>query len=144
MSKFSLQKILLAAIFGTASIFMMPGSQIKAQTKKSVKKIPATPEQIETYMLISIATFCKARQLKVDFNKSLGVALASQGEIIFSKHGGVVPGNTKPITQDQFLNSAPLMILANSLRACPEMVPADQKKKIEADIKRIKDSQKAK
>ena len=60
---------------------------------------PATPNDINTYMTISVVTFCEARGQGVSFDKSIPVALAGQVSAVFQKHGGVVPGSSEPLSE---------------------------------------------
>ena len=142
MFNHSLSKAFVAGAVCMASAIFSPYYQLKAQTNSAKKTTPATVDQVQTYTGISTAIFCRARQLEVDYQKSLALAISVQGEVIFVKHGGVVPGSSKPLEQKQFLNSAPIMVMAQALRVCPKMIPAEEKKKIEADIKKIQSAQK--
>tara|TARA_B000000565_G_C23606472_1_gene309362 strand:- start:77 stop:481 length:405 start_codon:yes stop_codon:yes gene_type:complete len=101
-----------------------------AQDIKSKPK-SASNEEILTYVNISIATFCEARGQEVDFKKSMAIAVAAQGYPVYSKHGGLVPGSTKPLEEKQFIGNASFMVMAGSLKICPQMVPAAEKAKFE-------------
>ena len=110
---------------------------VNAQANKPKQKA-ANNEQILTYVNISVATFCEARGQKIDFQKSMAIAVAAQGYPIFSKHGGLVPGSKKPLEEKQFINNAVRMVMAGSLQICPEMMPADEKARFEKAIADIK------
>ena len=101
-----------------------------AQAAKS-KPTPATPMEVNTYGVMSIATFCEARAQKIDFNKSLAVALAGQLHVIYGKHGGLLPGSKKPLPEKQFLNNAGFMIVGGALKFCPKSVPPAEKARFE-------------
>ena len=101
-----------------------------AQTSKNKQKA-ANSEEINTYVQISIAAFCEARGQKIDFQKSMAVAVATQGYPIFSKHGGLVLDSTKPLEEKQFISNAVRMIMTGSLKACPKMIPANEKARFE-------------
>ena len=101
-----------------------------AQANK-LKQKAANNEEILTYVNISVAAFCEARGQDIDFKKSIAVAVAAQGYPIFSKHGGLVPGSTKPLEEKQFINNAVRMVLAGSLQICPKMIPAEERAKFE-------------
>ena len=101
-----------------------------AQASKDKPK-PATAMEVNTYGVMSIATFCDARKLEIDFNKSLRVALAAQGHVIYGKHGGLVPGSTTPLPEEQFINKASFLIVGGALKVCPESVPAAEKARFE-------------
>jgi hypothetical protein len=106
---------------------------VNAQSNQTKPKA-ASKDEIFTYVNMSIATFCEARGQKIDFDKSMAVAIVTQGFPIFSKHGGLVPGSTKPIEQKGFLGNAYLMIMSGSLKRCPTRIPADQKAKFEKSL----------
>ena len=101
-----------------------------AQASK-IKQKAANSEEINTYVKTSIAAFCKARELKIDLQKSMAVAVATQGYPIFAKHGGLVSGSAKPLGEKQFINNAVRMIMIGSLQGCPKMIPADEKARFE-------------
>ena len=103
---------------------------VNAQSNQAKPKA-ATNDEIFTYVNMSISTFCEARGQKIDFDKSMAVAVVTQGFPIFSKHGGLVPGSTKPLEQKKFIGNAYLMIMSGSLKRCPTLIPADQKAKFE-------------
>ena len=103
---------------------------VNAQSNQTKFKA-ANKDEILTYVNMSIATFCEARGQKIDFDKSMAVAVVTQGFPIFSKHGGLVPGSTKPLEQKKFIGNAYLMIMSGSLKRCPTLIPADQKAKFE-------------
>ena len=106
------------------------------------KPTPATAMEVNTYGLMSIVTFCDARALEIDFNKSLRVALAGQGHVIYGKHGGLIPGSKTPIQEKQFVNRASFLIVGGALKICPKSVPAAEKKRFEetaASLKQVKE-----
>ena len=108
-----------------------------AQAGKPNQKA-ANNEEIVTYVNISIATFCEARGQKVDFQKSMAIAIAAQGYPIFSKHGGLVPGSTKPLEERKFIGNASYMVMAGSMQFCPKMIPAAEKAKFEKAVAEAK------
>ena len=140
--RFCLPKAAIAGIIGLASLTAFSSPQVKAQASKPIKTTPANADQVETYVRISISTFCEARRLKINFTNSMILAVTGQGRVIFGKHGGIVPGSTKPLTQQQFLNNASFMTVSGALQACPTQVPAEEKKKFDELVKKIKESRK--
>ena len=108
-----------------------------AQASKPNQKA-ANNEDIVTYVNISIATFCEARGQKVDFQKSMAIAIAAQGYPIFSKHGGLVPGSTKPLEERKFIGNASYMVMAGSMQFCPQMIPDAEKAKFEKAVAEAK------
>ena len=98
--------------------------------------------EVNTYGVMSIATFCEARAQKIDFNKSLAVALAGQLHVIYGKHGGLLPGSKDPLPEKQFLNNAGFMIVGGALKFCPKSVPAKEKERFEKAAASLKPSKK--
>ena len=123
-----------AMCLGALSVITAPSI---AQSVKTDQKA-ASNDEILTYVNISIATFCEARAQKVDFQKSMAIAVGAQGYPIFSKHGGLVPGSTKPLNEKQFIGNASYMVMAGSLQACPKMIPAAEKAKFEKAVAELK------
>ena len=115
---------------------------VNAQSNQTKPKA-ANKDEIVTYVNMSIATFCEARGQKIDFQKSMAVAVVTQGFPIFTKHGGLVPGSTKPLEQKQFIGNASFMIMSGSLKRCPTQIPADQKAKFEKALAAISAAQKS-
>ena len=98
--------------------------------------------EVNTYGVMSIATFCEARAQKIDFNKSLAVALAGQLHVIYGKHGGLLPGSKEPLPEKQFLNNAGFMIVGGALKFCPKSVPAAEKARFEKAAASLKPGKK--
>ena len=110
---------------------------VMAQTGAGSAK-PATPNDINTYMTISVVTFCEARGQGVSFDKSIPVALAGQASAVFQKHGGVVPGSSEPLSEEQFFKTSPFMLIGGAMKVCKDQVPADQQKKFEKAAAELK------
>ena len=129
----------VAALLLTAPL-LSPATAL-AQASKA-KTTPATPMEVNTYGVMSIATFCEARAQKVDFNTSLAVALAGQLHVIYGKHGGLLPGSKTPLPEKQFLNNAGFMIVGGALKFCPKAVPPAEKARFEKAAASLKPSKK--
>ena len=132
--------MLIRSLFASATLLGVLAATpfpANAQAEK-LKRKAANSDEINTYVNISIATFCEARGQNIDFQKSMAVAVAAQGYPIFSKHGGLVPGSTKPLEERQFIGNASLMVMAGSMDFCPKMIPADQKAKFEKAVAEMK------
>ncbi len=112
---------------------------VNAQAQPAKTK-PATNVELNTYLQISAVTFCVARTSGLDFRKSMQVALAGVGNVIFSKHGGVVAGNPKPLTEQQFASNTALNVVSGALRGCPKQVPAKQKEEFNKFLEEAKKS----
>ena len=129
---------LAAAVF-QASPFLVGSSRLdsaNAQVKSNA--LPATKEQIVTYSAMSLQTFCTARNLDIDFKKSVSVALAAEANFIALRHGFKVEGITKPLTKQQLSNVISNQLIAQAVNACPEYVPDEVKKEIEEFKKKNK------
>ena len=125
---FSVAVLANSLLFGSAPVL--------AQSAGGTK--PATANDINTYMTISIVTFCEARGQGISFDKSIPVALAGQASAVFQKHGGVVPGSSQPLTEEQFFKTSPFMLVGGAMKVCKDQVPADQQKKFEKAAAELK------
>ena len=134
----SFRKLLACAAF---SIIFAGISQpmVSAQGQPGKTK-PATNEELNVYLQMSTLTFCAARTNGLDFRKSMQVALTGVGNAIFTKHGGVVAGNPKPLSQQEFASFTALNIAGGALRACPKQVPAKQKEEFDKYMDGLKKS----
>lgn len=112
-----------------AAPLMVP--QLAEAQQKKIKPTPATNADIGTYRMMSAITFCEARARKIDFEKSVAVALAGQHHAFYVKHGGKAVGVDKKIPEEQFFGSASFFLIGSALGLCPKMVPAEQKEKFE-------------
>ena len=126
---FSIALLANSLLFGSAPVL--------AQSAAGGTK-PATANDINTYMTISIVTFCEARGQGISFDKSIPVALAGQASAVFQKHGGVVPGSSQPLTEEQFFKTSPFMLVGGAMKVCKDQVPADQQKKFEKAAAELK------
>ena len=141
LSKYPVIRHSLAAAALLITAPLLTPSTALAQASKA-KTTPATAMEVNTYGVMSIATFCEARAQKIDFNKSLAVALAGQLHVIYGKHGGLLPGSTKPLPEKQFLNNAGFMIVGGALKFCPKSVPAAEKARFEKAAASLKPAKK--
>ena len=129
-----------AAALVLAAPLLSPATAL-AQASKD-KPTPATAMEVNTYGVMSIATFCEARAQKIDFNKSLAVALAGQLHVIYGKHGGLLPGTKDPLPEKQFLNKAGFMIVGCALKCCPDAVAAAENPRCKKAAPSLKPSKK--
>ena len=135
-----IRRSFVAAALLISAPLLSPATALSQGTK--AKPTPATAMEVNTYGVMSIATFCEARAQKIDFNKSLAVALAGQLHVIYGKHGGLVPGSSKPMPEKQFLNNAGFMIVGGALKFCPKSVPAAEKARFEKAAASLKPAKK--
>ena len=107
-----------------------------AQNSKFVSK-PASAEEMNTYTVMSVSTFCDARTQGVDFQKSLIISLAGQASAFFQKHGAKVQGSKEKVSEKQFISMSSFRVVGGALRVCPKSVPAEEKKKYDLMVKDI-------
>ena len=89
-----------AAALLLAAPLLSPATALAQDSKD--KPSPATAMEVNTYGVMSIATFCEARAQKIDFSKSLAVSIAGQLHVIYGKHGGLLPGTKEPCPRSNF------------------------------------------
>ena len=135
-----IRRSFVAAALLISAPLLYPATAL-AQASKA-KSTPATAMEVNTYGVMSIATFCEARAQKIEFNKSLAVALAGQLHVIYGKHGGLIPGSSTPLPEKQFLNNAGFMIVGGALKFCPKSVPAAEKARFEKAAASLKPAKK--
>ena len=71
---------------------------------------PATPEEMNTYTVISAVTLCQARKLGIDFEKSLTIGATGFYSAVAQKHGMKVPeGGGKALSEQALSNGIALM-----------------------------------
>ena len=99
---------------------------------------PANADEMNTYTIMSIATFCEARARGIDFQKSMIVSVAGQAAAFFQKHGALIEGNKTKITDKQFVGMASFSVVGGALKICPKNVPAKEKEKYNMMVKDIK------
>ena len=109
---------------------LMAGSPniASAQNSLLVQK-PASVQELDTYTLISIATFCKARELEIDFRKSMVVSVSALAAAFFEKHGALIEGNETKINEQQFVGMSSFNVVRGALRVCAKNVPVEEKEK---------------
>jgi len=107
-----------------------------AQNAKVTSR-PANSEEMNTYTIMSIATFCEARARGIDFQKSMIVSVAGQAAAFFQKHGALIEGNKTKITDKQFVGMASFSVVGGALKICPKNVPAKEKDKYNMMVKDI-------
>ena len=150
MKKSPRKKILAISIFVASILFSSCSSSIKPETsssqikadKNEVNYIPATDEDIFLYRQIGISYLCMARQLEVEFPKSISLAAKNYALLISSRHGGIIKelGNEK-IPEKNIYNGAILQLLDGAIKNCPEMVPEEDKKKFLKTVEQLNQKQ---
>ena len=108
------------------------GLEVEAQQKKA-----PTNEQVNLYMSLNTIVLCRALEQKIPFKQALSVAVSSAVTAVMAFHDGQVPGGGK-VSPEKIANSAALAIVLQGAQNCPDLIPAEEKKKAEEFVKRIK------
>ena len=150
MKKSPRKKILAMSIFIASILFSSCSTSIKPESsstqikgeKNEVDYIPATDEDIFLYRQIGISYLCMARQLEVEFPKSISLAAKNYALLISSRHGGIIKelGNEK-LPEKNIYNGAILQLLDGAIKNCPEMVPEEDKKKFLKTVEQLNQKQ---
>ena len=129
-------------IFAALVSSVIPNVSFAQNSKASLR--PANADEMNTYTIMSIATFCEARARGIDFQKSMIVSVAGQAAAFFQKHGALIEGNKTKITDKQFVGMASFSVVGGALKICPKNVPAKEKEKYNAMVKDIEKRSKSK
>ncbi|BEV36543.1 hypothetical protein CREGCYN_13550 [Synechococcus sp. M16CYN] len=124
----------LQAAIVLGSVVLVP----LASALPRAKSTPVTKDELLTYSSMSVISFCEARALDIDFVKSIKVGISAEVFTIFQKHGGRAVELNEPLDKKQFIASSQFRLVGNALRACPNFVPPEQKKKFEAMLEQLK------
>ena len=123
----SLASILLSSCSSSLNSETNPNNIIS--DKKEVEFIPATREEMNLYRQIGISYFCLARQVKVEFPKSISIASNNFALIVSKKHGGLIEElGDKKLSNDQIYQGSYLQLIEGAIQLCPEQVPEEDKK----------------
>ena len=129
--------LVVAANFAFAATALAQG--------QSAQQRAATPEEMNTYTVISAVTLCQARKLGIDFEKSLTIGATGFYSAIAQKHGMKVPESGGKVLSEQALsNGIALMTTAAAMEFCKESIPQETQDKLKAASKQMKQSKGAK
>jgi len=123
-----------------APLALMPillgGPAAFAQASGQVTK-PASNEDVFLYRGMGSSYVCNARSAGIEFPKAVGVAAATYVQLLNGRHGGLVASaGDKKLTNEQLFAGAEFQIITGAMQFCPDLVPADVKKKVEEAIKK--------
>ena len=109
--------------------------EIKAEKKLS----PATEQDLFLYKGMGASYLCIASKAGIDFQKAVGVATATYVQVIEGKHAGLIKemGNKK-LKREKLFAGAEFQIVLTALNYCPDSVPKDVAKKVDAILKENK------
>ena len=121
-----------------ASVLLGGAALAPSAVAQSKAALPVTKSELLTYSSMSVVTFCEARSLDVEFVKAVRVSIAAEVFTVFQKHGGKAVELKTPLDEKQFIASSQFRLVGNALRACPKFVPAEQKKKFDTMLEKLK------
>ena len=130
-------KLIIIPIFIFISLLEINLSkrEIKAEKKLS----PATEQDLFLYKGMGASYLCIASKAGIDFQKAVGVATATYVQVIEGKHAGLIKemGNKK-LKREKLFAGAEFQIVLTALNYCPDSVPKDVAKKVDAILKENK------
>jgi len=130
-------KLIIFPIFILISLLEINLSrrEIKAEKKLS----PATEQDLFLYKGMGASYLCIASKAGIDFQKAVGVATATYVQVIEGKHAGLIKemGNKK-LKREKLFAGAEFQIVLTALNYCPDSVPKDVAKKVDAILKENK------
>tara|TARA_Y100000589_G_scaffold145524_1_gene139199 strand:- start:880 stop:1329 length:450 start_codon:yes stop_codon:yes gene_type:complete len=105
---------------------------------------PANENDLALYEGMGVSYLCIAsrKEIKLDFQKSLGVAASTFVAVIQSKHGSKLIEKDKEITVTNkvLFENAAFRILGRAIQTCPDNVPKKSKQEFDNAIKQLQNS----
>ena len=105
---------------------------------------PANENDLALYEGMGVSYLCIAsrKEIKLDFQKSLGVAASTFVAVIQSKHGSKLIEKDKEITVTNkvLFENAAFRILGRAIQTCPDNVPKKSKEEFNKLIKQLQSS----
>ena len=130
-------KLIIFPIFILISLLEINLSrrEIKAEKKLS----PATEQDLFLYKGMGASYLCIASKAGIDFQKAVGVATATYVQVIEGKHAGLIKEmGDKKLKREKLFAGAEFQIVLTALNYCPDSVPKDVAKKVDAILKENK------
>ena len=127
-----------------SKIFLAVATNVALATSVMAQGQPAqqraaTPEEMNTYTVISAVTLCQARKLGIDFEKSLTIGATGFYSAVAQKHGMKVPeGGGKALSEQALSNGIALMTTAAAMEFCKENIPQETQDRLKAASKQMK------
>ena len=107
---------------------------------------PANENDLALYEGMGVSYLCIAsrKEIKLDFQKSLGVAASTFVAVIQSKHGSKLIEKDKEITVTNkvLFENAAFRILGRAIQTCPDNVPKKSKQEFDKAVKQLQSSNK--
>ena len=142
MSSFNKKIFFSFLLFGILLNFNFP--KRSAQANYDIK--PANENDLALYEGMGVSYLCLAsrKEIKLDFQKSLGVAASTFVAVVQSKHGSKVIDKDKEIEVKSkiLFDNAAFRILGRAIQTCPDNVPKKSKEEFDKAIKQFQSSNK--
>ena len=103
------------------------------------KLLPASEKDLYLYKGMGASYLCIASKAGIDFQKAVGVATATYVQVIEGKHAGLIKEmGDKKLKREKLFAGAEFQIVLTALNYCPDSVPKDVAKKVDAILKENK------
>ena len=130
-------KLIIVPIFLFISLLEINLS--KKEIKAEKKLFPATEQDLYLYKGMGASYLCIASKAGIDFQKAVGVATATYVQVIEGKHAGLIKEmGDKKLKREKLFAGAEFQIVLTALNYCPDSVPKDVTKKVDAILKQNK------
>lgn len=102
---------------------------------------PASPEEMTLYTRIAAVNVCISRSAGVEFDKAVGIAGETIAQVIQGQHQSQIQqvGNKK-LSIEELRKGSINSAVIGAVEICPKEVPADVKSKVEAALKKARQS----
>ena len=129
---------MFSKIFLAVATNLAFATSVLAQGQPAQKRA-ATPEEMNTYTVISAVTLCQARKLGIDFEKSLTIGATGFYSAVAQKHGMKVPESRgKALNEQALSNGIALMTTAAAMEFCKENIPQETQDRLKAASDQMK------
>ena len=130
-------KLIVYPIFIFLSLFEI--NLFNREIKAEKKLLPATEQDLYLYKGMGASYLCIASKAGIDFQKAVGVATATYVQVIEGKHAGLIKEmGDKKLKREKLFAGAEFQIVLTALNYCPDSVPKDVTKKVDAILKQNK------
>ncbi len=113
-------------------------SQAQQAGQQAPPTKPATQEELITYFTMSGINMCMLAQAKVPFKSAIQANVQMLSSVITQKHGGLIPGATTKLTDEQVYNYGLAQTVLQTDRLCGKTIPAEWKKDFDGLLTQIK------
>ena len=124
-------------IFVYLSLFQI--NLFNKEIKAEKQLLPASEKDLYLYKGMGASYLCIASKAGIEFQKAVGVATATYVQVIEGKHAGLIKElGDKKLERKKLFAGAEFQIVVTALKYCPDSVPKEITKKVNAIIKENK------